>query len=586
MRYNILKMRLVSFILASIILTLANIQAQTYPITSYFAGSIPISMEKWTGPNPGHIPNPITYYWFNQSDAFGNIGYIHYLAQSPDVYWDEVYRSELVFDLRSSNIPANAVINSITLSTGITDNFNATAVLGKFPANTTITVDAAGWAKFTSSSNTIYYNNLPYNPSSPKTVQPTDLFYSDIVGALNHQTLTVYLMSNNEGNNGSNSWVVNPTIAISWTVPISVTVQNSVGGSAGNVIVDQTSYPSGHTFTWNAGTSHNLQANDPLRIGNASYPFSTWMNVSTNQPIPGNPISQTPMSNTTYQANYGQGSVGVTVYQNLSTGASTGNIGRWEGGPDFAPYSAPHAFTFTLQTTEALRGAQDIESSQKYNNWTRNTVAEPTVLNHHTFSISPNDNNFTSNFQPTTQGSSITTSLLEVPGSYTGTVAFQDPWLIDYPDPLYGNQKRNQGMSAPFKSRTTPFSPDYGTSFNGDIYKGVFLGLDPTHGATTYYSVGAPVTQSFTVNGTSYPRAFVKWTANSSATIQTATSASTPVVFTGSSAVITANYKGVHLSNNTAAFSNNSQRKFVQTPDGYMHMVYESVIGRCEPCVL
>jgi hypothetical protein len=39
----------------------------------------------------------------------------------------------------------------------------------------------------------------------------------------------------------------------------------------------------------------------------------------------------------------------------------------------------------------------------------------------------------------------------------------------------------------------------------------------------------------------------------------------------------TALYKYPHHSNNTDAYKNNSQRKFVQTPDGTMHIVYESM---------
>jgi hypothetical protein len=39
----------------------------------------------------------------------------------------------------------------------------------------------------------------------------------------------------------------------------------------------------------------------------------------------------------------------------------------------------------------------------------------------------------------------------------------------------------------------------------------------------------------------------------------------------------TADYKGINRSNYAGAYANNSQRKFVRTPDGYLHMVYSSL---------
>ena len=42
---------------------------------------------------------------------------------------------------------------------------------------------------------------------------------------------------------------------------------------------------------------------------------------------------------------------------------------------------------------------------------------------------------------------------------------------------------------------------------------------------------------------------------------------------------LTANYKGIHISNDASAFTNNSQRKFIETPDGVMWQTYTSNIG-------
>ncbi len=41
--------------------------------------------------------------------------------------------------------------------------------------------------------------------------------------------------------------------------------------------------------------------------------------------------------------------------------------------------------------------------------------------------------------------------------------------------------------------------------------------------------------------------------------------------------LMTANYKGTQISNNTTAYSNNSQRKFIRTPNGRMYICYESM---------
>ena len=69
---------------------------------------------------------------------------------------------------------------------------------------------------------------------------------------------------------------------------------------------------------------------------------------------------------------------------------------------------------------------------------------------------------------------------------------------------------------------------------------------------------------------------FQNWS-GTSANFQNANSASTGVVFTNNSAIISANLKGTQLSDNVYTYANNSQRKFIRTPDGYLHNVYESM---------
>jgi hypothetical protein len=187
----------------------------------------------------------------------------------------------------------------------------------------------------------------------------------------------------------------------------------------------------------------------------------------------------------------------VTIDQKLSAGSSIDSIGRWEGGPNFVPYAAPSNLTFGVPSTEVLRGAQKILSGEKYNKWIRGTQNEVDVKNHHVFPIQPGfPGNVTSQFEATTQGAVIKAESIESPG-VGGTLEFKDPWLIDYPDPNYGNNLRNQGMSAPFKNRTSPFYPDLSTSYGGDVYNGAFL--DQLIQDGVYYSVRAPIVQA--ING-------------------------------------------------------------------------------------
>ena len=99
----------------------------------------------------------------------------------------------------------------------------------------------------------------------------------------------------------------------------------------------------------------------------------------------------------------------------------------------------------------------------------------------------------------------------------------------------------------------------------------------PPNWISPYYSVGFQPGQSISVGSTNHQLYFYNWTA-SGANIQDSTAAQTGVEFTSSSGgTVTSNLKGTQLSNNASAFSNNSQRKLVETPDGWLHQVYESM---------
>ena len=131
-------------------------------------------------------------------------------------------------------------------------------------------------------------------------------------------------------------------------------------------------------------------------------------------------------------------------------------------------------------------------------------------------------------------------------------------------------------MSAPLKSRTSPFYPNLTSSFNGDIYKGIFLN-QPIVSGKAYYQVSFPLNQSISVGGTNHSLYFQSWTVDSGANVQNSLANPTPVVFTSASGAVTANVKATQLSSESSAFSNNSQRKFARTQDGRLHLVYSSI---------
>lgn len=516
----------------------------------------------------GSANNAPTILYFFNGDR-GNIGYIHYLAETIPttpptyVYWDEVYRSVLAFDFTHANIPLNAIIKSIMLTIHIPNDYATTATFGKFPAGTTITEDIWGWNKFTNTGST-YYSNIPYNSTTPRNIPSSDPLYSDVVNSLNTGSIMAFIKSNTEdqfvpGNSGSNSFV-NASITITWIVPITVTVQNAIGGSPSNVKIDGTEYPAPKTTTWEAGSSHTLLGWDQS-IGGLVYPFLSWSKNGT--AFPGNPISDSPTSNTTYQANYGPGVVITTIDQKLSNNVSTGQVGILESGI-FAYYLAPTYKTF-LPSNQTLKGTQDIVSGEKYNYWTVNDAIQSDITNHRSFQISGTASSFKSQLKPVVDGTSFAVTLEGT--SVSDSVRFMDPWLIDYSD-SYGT--RNQGMSAPFKKVTTGGNP-LGT---GTSYKGVHL--NQTTSVT--YSVQAPSPK--TIGGTtSY---FLNWNVGSGANITQPSSATSPVVFTAANATVTANYKASFASNNTAAITNAGQKKFVRARynnqnNNALYMVYESM---------
>jgi parallel beta-helix repeat protein len=232
----------------------------------------------------------------------------------------------------------------------------------------------------------------------------------------------------------------------------------------------------------------------------------------------------------------------VTLDQKAENGTQTiGFMNRWNGA--FVPVNnLPASLLFSLSSTQAMQADQNIESGQKYINWTRNGVLETDLINRHLFLVQSSDNNFTSHFKTTNDAT--LQSVLTDNGTNIGAPNFQDPWLVDGTDPDRGNSPINEGTSAPFKP-VTYSQKDIGIN---SIYHGIFLNLFVTSGA--YYSLQAPVTT--TVGG--YTAIFTGWSVASAQLQQVGTNPSgfdqKAVVFTGSGATVTANYSRTTVSSN------------------------------------
>ncbi|MDP3148080.1 MAG: T9SS type A sorting domain-containing protein [Ignavibacteria bacterium] len=156
------------------------------------------------------------------------------------------------------------------------------------------------------------------------------------------------------------------------------------------------------------------------------------------------------------------------------------------------------------------------------------------------------------------------------------SISLKDPWLIDDYSSTAG--KRNRGVNATFYTKQTPFT----ISTPDTLYKGVFLNQNPQFQPNILnYSVKASQTKNINLGGALGTRAFYfqNWNANpvGSAEFKYSDSLTTGVVFKADNAVVSANYKGTQLSNTSTAFTNNSQRKFINLGNNRLYYVYSSM---------
>jgi hypothetical protein len=150
----------------------------------------------------------------------------------------------------------------------------------------------------------------------------------------------------------------------------------------------------------------------------------------------------------------------VTVEQKLSNGENKGLVGLWDNVVNrFWDYTVPSAFLWKRNSNKDLLSSNNIFNQEKFLRWSLNNI-DSSIIRTHKFFINNSTTNIISKFMPTEPTITIRNSL-ELSPVNGGTIQFKDPWLIDYPDPQYGNTLRNQGMSAPFKQRPSPFNPDY-----------------------------------------------------------------------------------------------------------------------------
>lgn len=309
---------------------------------------------------------------------------------------------------------------------------------------------------------------------------------------------------------------------------------------------------------------YTLDGSEPTITSNL---YASSFNVMPPRTIKAKAYKSGWLSSTTAAEIYQYLDNGITLLQKDANGNSFGSIDIW------SPYgywvTVPSGTVNGKRTPVEYRALQDFKSGtyEKYNYW-QNNLSNKFYLNWIGFYNLTNVTELVAQFNnsslATIQNSLEGTSVLN-----GGTIEFKDPWLTDYNEAPLG--LRNRGTSAPFKSRTSPFSPDYATSYSGDVHKGVFTGQQIVVGQA-YYSVRAQSTQ--TIN--SYTSYFQNWSATN-ATLQNVNAAESGVVFNSANAVVTANYKGHLISNSTSGFNTNSQRKIVRTTDGQHHLIYESM---------
>ncbi|MFN3694650.1 MAG: hypothetical protein ACK4UV_06545, partial [Ignavibacterium sp.] len=220
---------------------------------------------------------------------------------------------------------------------------------------------------------------------------------------------------------------------------------------------------------------------------------------------------------------------------------TSGKVYRWLYN-NFEEKDAPQVYGFIYGQQECLKNQQEILQNQKFQKWNQNNNE---LINHYSFTFNSTQlTSLTGYFDFTIDNVVIRNTIDKMIFNDSIPIYFKDPWLIDFPDPLYGNSLRNRGMDAPFKKRPSPFYPDYTTSYNGDVYKGVFLNQGEDW-LPPYYSVKADYVQDISLQqtGRTHKFYFQRWDASpqGSAIFRDTNAVETPVVFNQPNATVQAN---------------------------------------------
>lgn len=259
----------------------------------------------------------------------------------------------------------------------------------------------------------------------------------------------------------------------------------------------------------------------------------------------------------------------VSPDQKNFSGSSFGSIDYWYKG-SFKDNNGLNEIYIPRYDPKVLQANINVVSNpqEKFQFWDDNI--ENTYYNNfvHYYLDGLLNTNLQSNFYYITNA----TIRAKVDNYYLDVIKFKDPWLRDYDEQPFGI--RNQGLGA-IPQPLVNDENNLGISTN---HQGVLLNQDPVQ-SPAYYSIDIPSSIYLTQTGQTHNIYLQSWDL-SGASLENENSLETGVVFTNSSgATITANVKATQLSDNQNAFINNSQRKFIRTPDltNTLHMVYESM---------
>ena len=254
----------------------------------------------------------------------------------------------------------------------------------------------------------------------------------------------------------------------------------------------------------------------------------------------------------------------VIPNQKKSNGSSFGSVNYWYKG-NFRDNNGLEEVCIPRYGAKILEAESDIESSQKFYSWQKESQSE-TYTNFNKFTLDKlTRTSMTSQFNYTYNA----TIRAKVDDYYLDVIKFKDPWFRDFNEAPYGI--RNRGLDA----EPEPLSNVVNNLSVSSNHQGVLLNQQVVSGQP-YYSIEIP--SSISVNGTSHQVYLQNWS-STGATLQYPNSLNTGVVFNSTSgATITANLKGSLLTDNSSAYNNGSQRKFVYDKGGYFHVsVYESM---------